>query len=87
MRAAGVGESDGARRGRGGRAIARANRSPSRPASPRRSNGPKPQRCWNERERVGPKPSADRIGVLIKDEEDLVHVVPKIDSILVEAGA
>ena len=55
----------------------RAGRLPSRPASPRRSNGPMPRRSWKRAAAPGRKRSAARIGVLIKDEEDLPYLAPR----------
>jgi MoxR-like ATPase len=41
----------------------------------------------NEQGARWPEAFRRSLGVVLKDEDDLVHVVPKIDSILVEAGA
>jgi MoxR-like ATPase len=41
----------------------------------------------NEQGAHWPEAFRRSLGVVLKDEDDLVHVVPKIDSILVEAGA
>jgi MoxR-like ATPase len=41
----------------------------------------------NEQGARWPEAFRRSLGVVLKDEDDLVHVIPKIDSILVEAGA
>ena len=60
-----------ARGRRGGHAAPRASRWPSRPASPRRSTGPRPRRSSTSRARRWPDAFRRAIGVALKDEEDL----------------
>ena len=76
LRAGDVARSDGARRGRRRSRGLRRCRWPSRPASPRRSNGRTPRPC--SKRAAAPWPEAFRraIGVLIKDEEDLRLIAP-----------
>ena len=63
------------------------NRSPSRPASPRPSTGPKRQRCLQVRARTWPDAFKRSIGVAIKDEEDLTQIAPRLDAIITGVAA
>ena len=71
MRASERRRRDRARGRRGGRRGCGASRWPSRPASPRRSTGPRPRRCSTSRARPGRDAFRRAIGVALKDEEDL----------------
>ncbi len=41
----------------------------------------------NEQGARWPEAFRRSLGVVLKDEDDLIHIAPKIDAILVEAGA
>ena len=70
-------------------AVGRLRREPlaKRPASPKRSNGPRRRRLLNEQGARWPDAFRRSLGVALKDEDDLVHMAPKIDAILTEAQA